>query len=186
MAQVVLSSGSICRPFRSPWGAFPTRTFLLPSTTGAVQTGRPMTLNIAASTDVATAIPVAANAPAYFSIIGIAAGSQAALTSSAVTGPELSVWECNPLVEFRAATKGGALASSNVGLRKSLVFDSTLNIAWVDLSASTATDWRVLITQNLGTLGDSGGEVAFRFLTHGAEQWNSTIASSTPILAFYS
>jgi hypothetical protein len=131
-------------------------------------------------------IGVTANAPNYFNLVGVAAETIAAQTSSGTTGPFISVWEANPQVEFRAATKGGPLASSNVGLRKSLVFDSTLNIAWVDLSVSTATDWRVVVTQNIGTLGDSGGDVAFRFLNHGAEQWNSTIASSSPLLAFFS
>ena len=186
MTDFTLSSGSICRPYRSPWGAFPTRGVRTESTSAAIAVGQPVTLGTAGSTTYDCAIAVAGNAPNMFNTIGIAAEAEAAGGSSAVAGATISVWEANPLVEFKAVTKGGVLASSLVGLRRSLVWDSTLGIAWVDLSASTATDWRVLVTQNLDAVGDSGGYVAFRFLSQTGSQINSTILSSSPLLAFYS
>jgi hypothetical protein len=81
-------------------------------------------------------------------------------------------------------TKGGTLQSSQVGLTKTLHWDSTLNIAYVDLSASTVTDHRVVVTQLLNDQGDSGGRVAFRFISNQRAQ-GSTVNSSTPYVAFY-
>lgn len=120
--------------------------------------------------------------PDHFYLAGIAAETQNASTS--VAGTACSVWECNPMVEFKAVTKGGTLQSSQVGLTKKLMFDSSLSIEYVDLSLSTAADHRVVITQLVDNVGDSGGYVAFRFLTERADQ-GSTVLSSTPFLAFY-
>ncbi len=183
MADFTLSSGSVCRPYRSPWGAFTTRSLQPMSTNAKIDIGRPVTLNWTGSTSAGQIVQ--STADNTFFLAGIAASSISA-GSSAVANPQISVWEANPMVEFKAVTKGGVLASSNIGLRKKLTWDSTLAIAWIDLSASTATDWRVVITGNIDNEGDSGGYCAFRFITHLAEQINSTIASSTPLLAFYS
>ena len=193
MAQYTPSSGDTIRPHRSPWGAYPVRSFNHISTAAAVVKGTLVTLNTAGSTAVDCIIPsTGAGGLAAFSIAGIAAEDSSAATSSAVAGATVSVWEANPMVEFKAVTKGGAMASSNIGLRKSLNYDSTLKITYVDLGASTATDNRVVVTQNLhaltnNSLGDSGCYVAFRFLTSLGEQIGSTtIQSSSPLLAFYS
>lgn len=184
MTDFTLSSGSICRPYRSPWGAFPTRTMRTESTSAAIHLGQPVTLGTAGSTnyDCATASTIAA----FFNLVGIAAEAEAAGGSSAVASADISVWEANPMVEFKAVTKGGVLASSLVGLRRTLAHDSTLNIAYVDLVDSTATNWRVVLTKNIDAVGDSGGYVAFRFLSQTGSQINSTILSSSPLLAFYS
>ena len=184
MAQYTPSSGDYCRPHRSPWGGFPTREMRVLSTSTLIPLGAFVTLNTAGSTAVNTVIH--STIPNAFSIVGIAAERIAARTDSGVEGATISVWEANPDVEFKAITKGGAVASSNVGLRKSLAYDSTLNLHYVDLTVSTATDWRVVVTQNIQAVGDSGGYVAFRFLNHGAEQWNSSIPSTSPLLAFHS
>ncbi len=184
MADIALSSGSICRPFRSPWGAFPTRTMPIISTTPRVDVGRVMTLNYTGSTDAGSITPSTADNTFY--TVGIAASSQTGFASSVNILQNMPVWEANPLVEFRAATKGATLASSHVGLRKKLVWDSTLAISWIDLTASTATDWRVVVTGLIDNVGDSGGAVSFRFIDRLGEQVNSTILSSTPLLAFFS
>ena len=184
MTDFTLSSGSICRPYRSPWGAFPTRGMRTESTSAAIALGQPVTLGTAGSTTYDCAI--ASTIANFFNLIGIAAEAEASGGSSAVASATISVWEANPLVEFKAVTKGGVLASSLVGLRRQLAHDSTLNISYVELGASTATDWRVVVTQNLDAVGDSGGYVAFRFLTRTGDQINSTILSSSPLLAFYS
>lgn len=186
MAQYTPSSGDYCRPFRSPWGGFPTKSFRTISTHGALAQGTLLTLNTAGSTAVNTVIPsTGAGGLNAFSIVGILADTVAAFVSSATEGIEVSVWEANPNVEFKAITKGGAVASSNIGLRKALAWDSTLSVLYVDLTVSTATDWRVVVTQNIQAVGDSGGYVAFRFLNRTGDQINSTILSSVPVLAFY-
>lgn len=185
MADLTLSSGSICQPFRSPWGGFPIREFGISTgvSSAAIALGRPVTMDYTEAGNTTNAAFVkASSADNTFYLAGIAAGAVSG--SSATTGNALSVWECNPGVEFKAVTKGGTLQSSHVGLTKTLHWDSTLAIAYVDLGASTATDHRVVVTQMVGTLGDSGGYAAFRFLINSARQ-GSTIVSSTPYLAFY-
>lgn len=185
MAEITLSSGMYCRPFRSPWGAFPTRT--LPISTGissaAILLGRPVTLDWTGSTTAGKVIP--STSDATFMLAGIAAATVQG--STAVTNGDLPVWEANPLVEFVANTKNGALASSHVGTHRTLHWDSTLNIAYVDLGASTKADYRVKVTQLIGNEGDTGGAVAFRFLSRLTENIGSSVAvtSTTPILAFY-
>ena len=187
MADLTLSSGSIARPYRSPWGAFPTRTFPTASTlAAAIKLGQPVSLLLPADTSTNAGAVLGATLPLSFNMVGIAAGSCSSGVSSAVAGPSISVWEANPAVEFKAVTKGGTIGSSLIGKRRSLLFDSTLNIAWIDVTASTATDWRVLVTGLVDGEGDSGGYVSFRFLTATGPQVNSTILSSTPLLAFYS
>jgi len=185
MADFTLSSGNTIRPFRSPWGAFPTRTFGVSTgvSSATIHLGRPVTLDYTEAGNTSNAgIVKASTGDNTFYLAGIA-GEQAS-GSTAVAGTAISVWECNPLVEFRAVTKAGTLQSSQVGLTKTLHWDSTLNIGYVDLSASTATDHRVVITQLIDAQGDSGGAVAFRFIGNRREQ-GSTVNSSTPFLAFY-
>ena len=185
MTDFTLSSGSICRPHRSPWGNFPTRGMTLSTgvSSAAIHVGRMVTLDWTGST---TAGKIkASTADNFFFGVGIAA--QAVSGSSAVTNGELSIWEANPNVEFKAVTKGAVLASSHLGLHKTLHWDSTLTINYVDLGASTATDWRVVVTDLLDAEGDSGGYVAFRFLSHLTDNIGSSVAltSTSPVLAFY-
>jgi len=185
MADFVLSSGSICRPWRSPWGSFPTRSYGVStgtSSNGVIQ-GRAVTLDYAEAGNSSVNMYVkGSTTPNWFYGVGIVAenGNQ----SSAAIATPVSVWEFNPNVEFKAATINGTLQSSQVGLTKKLQWDSTLNIQVVDLSASTATDHRVVITQLIDQQGDSGGYVAFRVIPNRADQ-GSTVLSSTPYLAFY-
>lgn len=192
MAQYTPSSGDYCRPLKSPWGAFPVITFPAISTAAAIEIGTMVTYStgtaIGGVAQQAVLPSTGAGGLASFGIVGITAEKSSAFTSSAVAPNPISIWEANPMVEFKAVSKGAAQGSSSVGLRRALAYDSTLKITYVDLTASTATDWRVIVTKNLGAEGDSGGYVAFRFLTHGAEQQGSTVgqASSQALLAFYS
>lgn len=188
MADFTLSSGSICQPFRSPFGGFPMRSHLVSTgvSSAAINIGRMVTLDWSGST---TAGRIkASTADNFFYGVGIAA--QNASGSTAVTGlkgvgTEVSVWQANPLIEFKAVTKGNTLASSHVGLRKTLHWDSTLGISYVDLTASTNTDWRVVVTDLIDAEGDSGGYVAFRFMSRLAENIGSSVASTSPVLAFF-
>lgn len=195
MAEIALSSGSICRPYRSPWGGFPIKHMLPLSTTARVDLGRLVHLNWT-SNDTNTGKVVPSTADNAFFIVGIAASSVALYASSGTLQPTIPVWEANPNVEFVANSKGAALASSQIGLHKKLVWDSTLNINIVDLTASTASDWRVIITGMAGEngvtglqgqVGDTGGQVTFRFMSRLTENIGSSIAltSTSPVLAFF-
>lgn len=187
MTDFTLSSGNICRPWRTPWGSFVTRGMQVSSgvSSAAILLGRPVTLDYTEAGNTSNASHVkASTADGTFYLVGIAAETQQG--STAVEGTPIEVWEANPMQEFRAVTKGATLQSSQVGLTKTLHWDSTLGIAYVDLTASTAADHRVLVTGLLPgySQGDSGGEVSFRFLTNSYRQ-GSTVLSSTPYLAFY-
>ena len=179
-----LSSGSYARPHRSPWGAFPVRT--MPISTGvssaAIAVGRRVTLDWTSTQ--AGQVKGATSENTFF-LVGLAASPVSG--STATRGNDISVYEANPLVEFKAVTKGATLDLAQVGLHKKLMRDSTLDIEYVDLSASTAADWRVVITGLIDGVGDSGGYVSFRFLSRLTENTGSSVAitSTSPVLAFY-
>ena len=185
MADITLSSGNVCLPVRSPWGAFPTLGCGVSTgvSSATIHLGRPVTLDYTLAGNTSNAgLVKASTADNTFYLVGIAAATASGSTS--VAGTEIPVWEANPMVEFKAVTKAGTLQSSHIGLTKTLHWDSTLNIAYVDLSASTAADHRVVVTKLLGAQGDSGAYVQFRFISDRREQ-GSTVNSSTPFLAFY-
>lgn len=178
-----LSSGSICRPYRSPWGAFPVRS--MPISTGVssltIHVGQTVILDARTSTCGHRVYANSANNP--IGIVGIASESPNKPGSTTTVDTEIPVWEANPLVEFKAVTKGGTLVSSIVGSARTLEFDSTLNIHWVDLGASSAVDNRVIVTELIDGIGDSGGYVAFKFQQ---TDRSSTNNSSVAYLAFFS
>lgn len=195
MAEITLSSGSICRPYRSPWGAFPIKHMIPISTNARIDVGRLVHTNWTAQTSSAAGQIVPSTADNAFMIVGIAASSMAA-GSSGVSNNPIPVYEANPNVEFIANTKGAGLGSSQIGLRRTLHWDSTLAISYVDLTASTAADWRVIITgvagENgltglQGQVGDTGGQVTFRFFTDPKQNAGSSVAitSTTALLAFF-
>ena len=188
MADFTLSSASYCRPHRSPFGQPPVR--VLPASTGMSSAGSITVGQVCAldyrgvSTSFHKVYGITASSFATVStqgpVVGIAASSHAANSEH---GKGVTIFEANPLVEFKAVTKEGTLASSHVGSARTLAWDSTLSIAYVDLGASTAADNRVLVTDLIDAVGDSGGYVAFRFLTG---DYASTNNSSQHWLAFYS
>lgn len=192
MAQVTLSSGTQCRPYRTPWGAFHTNHYTPISTSPAIIAGQPVTLDYTANSTNAGQIK-GSSAAGFLLLVGIAGANSAAGSSATASNP-IPVWEANPSQEFVAYSIGGVVVSSLVGLRKKLHWDSTLGISVVDVGASTAADWRVIITGVpgvngktglVGEHGDSGAQVTFRFISALAENTNSTVPSSTPLLAFF-
>ena len=191
MTDFTLSSGSICQPYRSPWGSFPIKTMSVSTgiSSATIFPGAVLTLDWSGSTVAGRVLPSTAGSVGgpHFMTVGIAASGVSGSTALAGGGTTVEIWEANPLVEFKAVTKGNTLQSSHVGLCKKLAKDSTLNIAYVDLTASTASDWRVVITDLINAEGDSGGYVAFKFLSRLTENIGSSIAltSTTAILAFY-
>ena len=189
MTDFVLTSGMVCRPFRSPWGAFPTRGFQLSTgiSSNAILLGRVCSLDVNTDTNADQILPSSQTAGVVMStaIVGVAADSPSggAVGTTNTRGTVISVWEANPHVEFRAQTQGATLQSSSVGKAKALVWDSTLTIHKVDLSNSTLINVRVVVTQNIDNIGDSGGAVAFRFLAQTPPAGDSTVSRS--VLAFY-
>ena len=183
MTDFTLSSGMICRPYRSPWGAFPTKGYALSTgiSSNAIVAGRIVGLDVNTDTNASQILPSSQTAGVVMStaIVGIAAESPALPGSTTTRGTVISVWESNPAVEFRAQTQGAVLASSAVGKLKAIVWDSTLGIHKVDLSNSTAINVRCVVTGLIDSEGDSGGAVSFRFLT------NDISTVSSPFLAFY-
>lgn len=183
MTDFTLSSGMILRPYRSPWGAFPTRGFALSSgiSSNAIQVGRIVSLDANTDSNAGQVLPSSQTAGVVMStaIVGVAAESPSNPGSTNTKGTVISVWEANPLIEFRAQTQGATLGSSQVGKLKAVVWDSTLAIHKVDLSNSTAINVRCVVTQLIDTEGDSGGAVAFRFLT------SDPSASTNNLLGLY-
>lgn len=184
MTDFTLSSGNIMRPYRSPWGAFPTKGYALSSgiSSNAIVLGRIVGLDVNTDSNASQILPSSQTNGDVLStaIVGVAAESPSLGGSSTNTrGTVISVWEANPSVEFRANTFNGVLASSNVGKMKEIKWDSTLAIHLIDLGGSTAASVRCIVTGLIDAEGDSGGAVSFRFLTCDP----STI--SAPFLAFY-
>lgn len=187
MADFTLSSGNICRPYRSPWGAFPTLGMPLSSgiSSNAIVAGRIVSLDANTDSNAGQILPSSQTVGVVMStlIVGVAAESPALPGSTNTRGTVISVWEANPLVEFRANTQGAVLGSSQIGKSKAIVWDSTLGIHKVDLSNSTVLNARVIVTKLIDAEGDSGGAVAFKFLAKDA-----TLSSVVPPgnnLAFY-
>lgn len=185
MADFTLSSGHICEPHRSPWGGFPMRTMQVSTgvSSAAIPIGRKVTLDWS-STQAGQV--KGSTAEGWFFGVGIA--GSAVSGSTGARGTDITVYEAHPSVEFKAVTKGANLDLAQVGLSKKLMYDSTLQIEYVDLTASTAADWRVVVTGLLDAVGDSGGYVSFRFLSQlGGGNIGSSVAitSTSPVLAFY-
>ena len=176
MAGYTLSSGSGIRPYRSPWGAFPTGQYPLSSgvSSAACYLGRLITLD----TDIHQV--KASTAKDADQIVGVAAETN----STGSSGTNLLVWESNPMVEFTVASSG-TLATSHVGAFRVLQWDSTLNIHYVGLDATTLAATRIVITgyPDEYAVGDTNARVNFRFLP--GIPANSTVNSSVTYLAFY-
>lgn len=189
MAEITLSSGSVCRPLRTPWGAFNTRSFFVSTgvSSATIHVGRPVTLDFTEAGNTTNAGYIkASTSDNTFYLVGIAASGASGSTAT-VGVTDVQVYDANPMQEFQAFTKGGAVSGSLVGTPRTLHWDSTLNIAYVDVTGSTATDFRVIVTEaplRGYSQSDTGAPVAFRFLTNRREQ-GSTINSSTPYVAFY-
>jgi hypothetical protein len=180
MADFTLTSGMTCRPYKSPWGAFPTKGYALSSgiSSNAILLGRVVAYDVNTDSNAGQILPSSQTAGVVMStsIVGIAAESPGLPGSTNTRGTVISVWEANPLVEFRAQTQGANLQSSQVGKTKALVWDSTLTITKVDLSNSTLINVRCVVTGLIDNEGDSGGAVSFRFITETPPAADSTVS----------
>lgn len=175
MTDIALSGGDIIRPYRSPWGATPTKGFKLSTgiSSATIYLGSVVQLDMGSTSFNDCIIPVALSSgslnPTAASVVGVAAEGPGAtaggVSSTNSQGTVIPVWECNPMTEFRARTRFGLLNSTIVGTIKELTRDSTLHIDLVNLRGSSlATPAAcVIITGLLDNSGDSGGAVTFRF-----------------------
>ena len=181
MADYALNSGDVVRPWKSPWGAFPTRSMKLSTgiSSNTIRVGQLVGLDTASTSYTDCIVPIVQSSgslnPAAGTIVGFAAENSTANGSQSAQGTVIPVWDANPNIEFRARTRFGLLNSTIVGTTKELHRDSTLNIDVVSLrTSSLATPANcVIVTGLLDAPGDSGGAVSFKFI------------QSSGFLAFY-
>lgn len=162
MADYTISSGDYIKPYRCPWGQIEMRS-APESTAQTFVYGDVLELDKGTSSGAnrvrrASTTGSTCNSTA---IVGVAA--QAA--SSNVT-QTVSYYTASPSNEFEGRTRGGLLALSNVGAEFGLFRDSTKNVWLVDLGNTQSTSARVIVTELIDQVGDSGGMVAFKFGTH--------------------
>lgn len=197
MTDFTLSSGSIMRPWRSPWGAFPIRGMALSTgiSSAIIRLGQVVGLDVNSTSFQNCIIPSSLSSAVVQStaIVGVAAEGPGAAgggpSSTNAQGTVIPVWDANPNVEFRIHTRKGLLNSTLVGQVRDLEWDSTLNIHLVNVGASALAVPlpRVIITGLIDASGDSGGAISVRFLTHDPTI-TSTLATtivSPKLLAFY-
>lgn len=174
MADITPNSGDFVRPHKSPWGAFPTRSMKLSTgiSSNTVRVGQLVGLDTGSTSYTDCIVPITSSSntlnPGAGTIVGFAAENSTANGAQTAQGTVIPVWEANPMVEFRARTRGGLLNSTIVGQPKELTRDSTLGIDLVDLksASSLATPAKcVIVTGLIDSPGDSGGAVTFRFNT---------------------
>lgn len=154
----VVSSGDVIAPYRSPWGTFPmtkaaeagSASFLYGDLVEIVGSGSSCANIQRASTTGSTCNSV--------TILGVAGEA-----ASSVQGTVHPVYQANPLVEFTARSRGGVLGSSCVNQSYGLFRDSTKNVWLVDFGNKVDTSCRVLVTDLIDGVGDSGGRVVFKF-----------------------
>ena len=188
MADITPTAGDYMRPFRSPWGNFPTRQ--MPLSTGissnAIYIGSVVGLDSATTNGQSQIVPssLTSNTVVSTQIVGVAAEGPATTSPSStnVAGTMIPVWEANPNVEFKARTRNGLLNSTLIGSYHTILWDSTLHIFLVNVGASSATTpVSVVITEMIDNPGDSGGAVAFRFCPRDP----TSSLSTANVLAFY-
>jgi hypothetical protein len=187
MADITPTAGDYIRPHRSPWGNFATRGFPLSTgiSSNAIALGAVVGLDVNSTAYRNCIVPssMTSNTVISTAIVGIAAESASAPSSTNTQGSIIPVWEANPQMEFRARTRNGLLNSTMVGEPHDLLWDSTAKIHLVNAGASSfaSTPVRVIVTELLDNVGDSGGAVAFRFPTMDV----TSSVSTAHILAFF-
>lgn len=180
------TAGDYIRPWRTPWGGFATRGF--PISTGissnVIYVGAVVGLDVNTATTGDCIVPssLTSNTVVSTAIVGIAAESSTSASSTNTSRTVFPVWEANPMMEFRGRTRNGVLASTNMGAPYTLLWDSTQHIHYVNIGVSSATTpVRVVVTELIDAVGDSGGLVAFRFC---AKDPTSSLSTAN-VLAFY-
>ena len=159
MADIVISSGDYIKPYRSPWGQMAVRSGP-ESSACTFKYGDVVELDHGVST-AANRIRQASTSDSTITstaIVGVACGP-----ASGVLGTAVPYFEASPFNEFTARTRGGTLALANVGLSYGLFRDSSKNVTLIDLGNTQSTSQRVIVTELIDAVGDSGGLVVFKF-----------------------
>lgn len=168
MADITPTSNSWPYPYRTPWGAAHTVSYR-ESTAQSFRLGYLLQSDTAVSTSAHRVVTASTLSTA---LIGIAAEK-----ASSAIDTFIPVWEANPMTEFVWQTKE-ALASTMIGAARSIGFDSTLNIYYINANSSEA-EARLTITGFFDAIGDTNGRVIARFRREGVRaSSNSTVSAS--------
>ena len=161
MADYVISSGDAIRPLRNPLGQFVIES-LGESTSQVFVYGDVLEIdrNVSTSSHRVKRASTSGSTVTSTTIVGVAAQG-----ASSNVDQRVPFYSANSLNTFWGRTRGGVLASSNIGSGYGLFRDSTKNVFLVDLGNGVSTSVRVIVTDFVDQLGDSGGAVAFRFGT---------------------
>lgn len=187
MADIIPTVGDFIRPYRTPWGGFPIISIGLSTgiSSNAINVGMVVQLDPNTATNGNLIVPssLTSNTVVSTGIVGIAAENSTAIGNNNAQFTKVPVWDCGPMVEFRARTRNGLLQSTLVGSNNhSILWDSTNKIHLINVGASSATTpVNVVITELLDNVGDSGGAVAFKFVARDA----TSSLSTANVLAFY-
>ena len=187
MADITPGAADYIRPHRSPWGSFPIRSMGLSTGISSVviNYGMLVSLDVNTATNGNLIVPssLTSNTVVSTAIVGIAGINSTALGQLTAQFSQVPVYDANPMVEFRARTRNGLLASTLVGSNNhSILWDSTNKIHLINAGASSATTpVNVVITELIDNVGDSGGAVAFKFVPRDA----TSSLSTANVLAFY-
>jgi hypothetical protein len=161
-----LSSNDGFRPARSPWGAFPIK-WANESTAQSFRYGNLIENDLDASTAAGrlAIATVSGSTVTSTSIVGVAAQP-----ASSNVNTKLGYYPADPNIEFWGRTIRGVLDSSCVFNSYGIAYDSTLAIHIVDIGNAVSTSQRVVVTELVDGIGDSGGAVLFTF-----GHYNSTL-----------
>jgi hypothetical protein len=159
MADITISSGDYIRPYRCPWGQ-PEMRSGPESTAQTFKYGDVVELDLGVSTG-ANRIRQASTSGSTITstaIVGVAAQP-----ASSVVEQKVSYYSAAPANEFWARSRGGTLALATVGASFGLFRDSSKNVTLIDLGNTQSTSLRVIVTELVDAVGDSGGAVIFKF-----------------------
>ncbi len=161
MAQGSLSSGTYVRPYISAHGAFRTLTIEQGSTVSTALFKIGDAIARGASTNAHRAVLLATGVTANLTtFLGFAA--EEAFSSATVGVTKVTYWPADDETQFLGVAKG-TLASTQLGQFYNLRRDSTLNIAYLDLTDKATGVMCVIDDFAEGsTIGDSNGFVVFR------------------------
>jgi|TARA_R110002110_G_scaffold344363_6_gene554347 hypothetical protein len=159
MAQFTISSGDTLRPFKSRSGGVVLESGP-ESTAQTFRVGAVLELDTQVSTSkhrLRVALTSASTVTSQ-GIVGVAAEG-----ASSNTDQTAIYWPVNSDTEFIGRSRGLALASTQVGNYYGLFYDSTKTVFGVDMANAVSTSMRVQVTGLVDDVGDTGGQVRFKF-----------------------
>jgi len=178
VAQITNSTRSTPRPYRARGGTFDLRPF---QESTCVSSARivygdvvQFDVNVATANHRIVKSSTMANVPNVLStaFLGVAVEASADVGStigaaSEGGGSKLVICVANKDTEFVFPSKatGAQHASSLVGQRRAIGYDSTLSMFYIDVANSTGGDASLVITELVDDAGTSNGRIAAKFLS---------------------